>query len=317
MSVVGICGSDTHILAHGKLADKKVDAPLILGHEGAGILFKVGKNVNNLHVGDRVAVEPGVSCNECKYCKVGRHNLCVSLKYCASPPQNGNLTRYFVTSPNACFKLPDHVSLEEGALLQPLSIGVFVCKKAEIKMGSCVAIFGAGPIGLMSLIVAKAMGAGNILQTDLDAGRLQIAKKLGADEILKVTANASEKSLVKQIHDILGQAPDIVIDCTPSDETKRLAILTAVTGGTVQLVGLGSDNIEFPLMNALTRELTIRSIIRVANCYPAALDLVARGLADVKAIVTHKFKITEGHKAFEVSRLRLDNCIKVLIDLEE
>lgn len=315
MVVVGICGSDVHLLVHGKLGNEIINKPLILGHEGAGIIEKVGVNVKTLQPGDRVAVEPGISCNKCKYCKMGRHNLCTAFKYCSCPPHNGNLTKYFVTSPEVCFKLPYHVTLEEGALLQPLSIGVFACKKAEIKMGSIVAIFGSGPIGLMTLMVAKAMGAAQVLVTDLDESRLALAKQLGADKVLKVSSQYSEESLVRIIHAALGEAPDLVIDCAPSDETKRLALLTAANGGRVQLVGLGSDNINMPLMNALMREVDIRSIIRVANCYPTALDLVARGLANVKAIVTHRFDISQGHEAFNVSRLRLDNCVKVLINV--
>jgi len=153
MDSVGICGSDVHYLAHGRIGDFVLTKPMIIGHESAGVVAKLGKKVTTLKVGDRVAIEPGVPCRKCDHCKQGKYNLCPGMVFCATPPYDGNLTRYYKHAADFCFKLPDHVTMEEGALLEPLSVGVHACKRAEVTLGSKVLILGAGPIGLVTLMV--------------------------------------------------------------------------------------------------------------------------------------------------------------------
>lgn len=154
MDSVGICGSDVHYLTHGRIGHFILEKPMIIGHESAGVVAKVGKNVKNLVAGDRVAIEPGKPCLSCDLCKEGKYNLCDDMIFCATPPYDGNLTRYYKHAANFCFKLPDHVTMEEGALLEPLSVGVHACRRAGIGLGSKVLILGAGPIGLVTLIVS-------------------------------------------------------------------------------------------------------------------------------------------------------------------
>ena len=136
--------------------------------------FRCGKNVKHLQVGDRVAIEPGVPCRLCDYCKQGRYNLCLEMKFCATPPYHGNLCRYYAQDADFCFKLPDNVSLEEGALMEPLSVGVHACRRAGVSLGKSVLICGAGPIGLVNLLTAKAMGADEVVITDISEHRLQV-----------------------------------------------------------------------------------------------------------------------------------------------
>jgi len=174
MDSVGICGSDVHYWTHGAIGDFVVKAPMVLGHEAAGIVEKCGKNVKHLQVGDRVAIEPGVPCRLCDYCKQGRYNLCLEMKFCATPPYHGNLCRYYAQDADFCFKLPDNVSLEEGALMEPLSVGVHACRRAGVSLGKSVLICGAGPIGLVNLLTAKAMGADEVVITDISEHRLQV-----------------------------------------------------------------------------------------------------------------------------------------------
>lgn len=155
MDCVGICGSDVHFLVHGRIGPFVCDGPMVIGHEASGVVCKTGKNVKNLKIGDRVAIEPGVPCRICDYCKTGNYNLCPDVKFCACPPNDGNLTRYFAHAADFCFKLPDHVTMEEGALMEPLSVGVHACRRANVQLGSEVLILGAGPIGLVTIIAAK------------------------------------------------------------------------------------------------------------------------------------------------------------------
>nr|CAD7394207.1 unnamed protein product [Timema cristinae] len=313
MDCVGICGSDIHYLVHGKIGKFIVNQPMIMGHESSGVVAKLGKTVTNLKVGDRVAIEPGIPCRVCNFCKEGRYNLCADIFFCSTPPDHGNLSRYYVHAADFCHKLPDNVSMEEGALLEPLSVGVHACRRAGVSLGAKVLITGAGPIGLVSLITAKAMGASTILITDIVQHRLDIAKKLGADIILKVDANDDENEQVKKVHELIGQAPDISIDCSGFQSTMRLAIKSTKSGGVIVIVGMGSAEANIPLTEALVREIDIRGCFRYCNDYPIALAMIASGKVNVKELITHNFKIEETLEAFEVARSGKGNPIKVMI----
>ncbi|KAJ9574600.1 hypothetical protein L9F63_008227 [Diploptera punctata] len=313
MGCVGICGSDVHYLVNGRIGDFIVKAPMIIGHEASGIVKKVGKNVKNLNIGDRVAIEPGVPCRMCEFCKGGRYNLCPDVVFCATPPVHGNLSRYYVHAADFCYKLPDHVSLEEGALLEPLSVGVHACRRGGVGLGSTVLITGAGPIGLVTLITAKAMGAEKILISDLMDHRLGVAKDLGANFVMLSKPGEDEKETVQRVHSILGGAPDITIECSGAEPSIRLAILATKSGGVVMMVGMGAPEVKIPLVNALAREVDIRGLFRYANDYQIALSMVASGAANVKKLVTHNFRIEDVVEAFEVAKTGKGNPIKVMI----
>ncbi|XP_076767191.1 sorbitol dehydrogenase [Xylocopa sonorina] len=313
MGCVGICGSDVHYLVNGRIGDFVVRKPMIMGHEASGVVVKLGKNVKHLKIGDRVAIEPGVSCRMCTFCKEGRYNLCKDVIFCATPPVHGNMRRFYKHAADFCFKLPDHVSLAEGALLEPLSVGVHACKRANIGIGSKVLILGAGPIGLVSLLVAKAMGAPKVVITDLVQSRLDIAKKLGADETFLVTKEVGEEETVRKIHELFGEEPDKTIDASGAQSSIRLAILATKSGGVAVLVGMGAPEVQVPLINALIREVDIRGVFRYANDYADALDLVASRKIDVKPLITHNFKLEEVVEAFNVSKSAQGNVIKVMI----
>ncbi|EZA47058.1 hypothetical protein DMN91_000736 [Ooceraea biroi] len=313
MGCVGICGSDVHYLVNGRIGDFIVKKPMIIGHESSGTVTKLGKNVKNLKVGDRVAIEPGVPCRVCKFCKEGRYNLCKEIVFCATPPVHGSLRRFYKHAADFCFKLPDHVSLEEGALLEPLSVGVHACKRAGIGIDSKVLILGAGPIGLVTLLVAKAMGANKVVITDIIENRLNMAKKLGADATYLVQKDRSEKDVVADIHRIFGDEPNRTIDASGAQASIRLAILATRSGGMVVLVGNSAPEVQIPLINALTREVDIRGIFRYANDYGDALELVASGKVNVKPLITHNYKIEETKQAFETSKTGAGGAIKVMI----
>ncbi|PSN35372.1 Sorbitol dehydrogenase [Blattella germanica] len=263
--------------------------------------------------GDRVAIEPGVPCRFCQFCKEGKYNLCADMVFCATPPVHGNLSRYYVHAADFCYKLPDHVSLEEGALLEPLSVGVHACRRGGVGLGSKILITGAGTIGLVTLITAKAMGAAKVLITDIVDHRLGVAKEMGADFTYLSKPGEDEKEVVKTVHSILGGPPDITIDCTGVDANIRIAILATKSGGVAVIVGMGKSEVSVPLANALAREVDIRGIFRYANDYPIALSMVASGAAKVKQLVTHNFSLEETLKAYEVAKTGEGNPIKVMI----
>jgi len=313
MAAVGICGSDVHYLVRGGIGDFIVKSPMVLGHEAAGVVEKCGRNVKHLKPGDRVAVEPGVPCRYCHFCKTGKYNLCKDIVFCATPPVDGNLCRYYTHAADFCYKLPDHVSLEEGALLEPLSVGVHACRRAGVGLGTTVLVCGAGPIGLVSLIVAKAMGASKVVIVDLVQDRLDVAKELGADYVIKINPDDDTNKVVENIKAQLGDAPDVTIECSGAESSVKLAILATNSGGVVVIVGMGAPTINIPIVNALVREVDVRGIFRYANCYPTALALVASGKANVKRLITHNFKLEETLEAFETSRTGAGGAIKVMI----
>jgi len=313
MSAVGICGSDVHYLVNGRIGDFIVKAPMIIGHEAAGVVAKCGKNVKNLKIGDRVAVEPGVPCRHCEQCKTGKYNLCPDVIFCATPPVHGNLSRYYTHAADYCYKLPDHVSLEEGALLEPLSVGVQACRRAGVTLGSTVLVCGAGPIGLVSLLVARSMGAGKVIVVDLVQGRLDVAKELGADFVIKIDTKADVSVTAAEVEKLLGEKPNITIECSGAESSIKLAINATRSGGCVLLVGLGPPEVKVPLVDAAVREVDIRGVFRYANCYPAALALVASGKVNVKRLITHNYKLEETLEAFETARTGAGGAIKVMI----
>ncbi|KAG8335549.1 hypothetical protein J6590_064830 [Homalodisca vitripennis] len=263
--------------------------------------------------GDRVAVEPGVPCRLCRYCKEGRYNLCYDMVFCATPPVDGNLSRYYTHAADFCFKLPDHVSLEEAALLEPLSVGVHACKRAGVTLGSTVLITGAGPIGLVTLLTAKAMGASHCIVTDLVEYRLGVAKELGADFTLQVKADADEKETTKSIVKLLGGPPQITVDCTGVQASLRLAMEATANGGVIVIVGMGSSEVKVPLTPLAAREVDIRGVFRYCNDYPLALAMVASGKVNVKRLITHNFNIEQTVEAFETAKSGTGNPIKVMI----
>ncbi|XP_076465597.1 sorbitol dehydrogenase-like [Babylonia areolata] len=301
MQQVGICGSDVHYWTHGEIGDFVVQQPMVLGHEASGVVSKLGQGVTALKVGDRVAVEPGVPCRRCTYCKSGRYNLCLDMKFCATPPYDGNLARYYIHDADFCFKLPDHVTFEEGALLEPLSVGVHACNRGNVGLGSKVLICGAGPIGIVNLLVAKARGASKVVITDLDEKRLEFARQMGADHVIPVKSK-DPKVTVTQVEEVLGEGADITIECSGAPPSIRTAIYATKSGGCVVLVGLGPDLIELPVVNASVREVDIRGIFRYVNCYPTALAMVASGKVNVKPLVTHRFSLEQSLEAFEAAK---------------
>ncbi|CAI2353736.1 unnamed protein product [Caenorhabditis sp. 36 PRJEB53466] len=308
---VGICGSDVHYWTHGSIGPFIVKEPMIVGHETSGTVAEVGSAVTHLKVGDRVAMEPGLPCKLCEHCKTGRYNLCPEMRFFATPPIHGTLARFVAHDADFCFKLPDNVSFEEGALLEPLSVAIHACRRGNVQMGQRILVLGAGPIGVLNMLTAKAVGAGRVVITDLDEGRLALAKKLGADATINVRGKSLETVRAEIISALGDQQPHVSIECTGAQPSIETAITTTRSGGVIVLVGLGSDRVEIPIIESATREVDLRGIFRYVNCYPTALELIASAKLDLSGLTRAHYKLEEVHEAFK--RSQKADVIKVFI----
>ncbi|XP_064222078.1 sorbitol dehydrogenase isoform X3 [Aotus nancymaae] len=280
MHSVGICGSDVHYWQHGRIGDFIVKKPMVLGHEASGRVVKVGSLVKHLKPGDRVAIEPGAPRETDEFCKIGRYNLSPTIFFCATPPDDGNLCRFYKHNAAFCYKLPDNVTFEEGALIEPLSVGIHACRRGGVALGNKVLVCGAGssdstasaswvagttgPIGLVTLLVAKAMGASQVVVTDLSSPRLSKAKEIGADLVLQISKE-SPQEIASKVEGLLGCKPEVTIECTGAEASIQAGIYATRSGGTLVLVGLGSEMTTVPLVHAATREVDIKGVFRYSN----------------------------------------------------
>lgn len=317
MKAVGICGSDVHYLKYMRCADFVVKEPMVIGHECAGVIEEIGSEVKNLAAGDRVALEPGISCAHCNICKDGRYNLCPDMKFFATPPVHGSLANQVVHPAELCFKLPDNVSLEEGAMCEPLSVGIHACRRANVGPETNVLIMGAGPIGLVTMLSARAFGAPRIVIVDVGDHRLSVAKELGADQVVKVSTSVQDlDSEVVQIQKAMGAEVDVTFDCAGFSKTMSTALNATRAGGKVCLVGMGHNEMTVPLTPAAAREVDIVGIFRYKNTWPLCLEFLRSGKIDVKPLITHRFGFSQEEvvEAFETSACG-GSAIKVMFNL--
>lgn len=311
MEYCGVCGSDVHFYREGKVGDTPAPADFILGHEVAGTIVKTGKNVTCLIPGDRVALEPGYTCGKCEFCKTGRYNLCPDVHFFAAPPVAGALMEYVVHPADMCFKLPSNVSTEEGALVEPLAVGMHAAAQANVTLGSSVLILGGGCIGLVTLLAAKARGASQIVVVDLYEKRLNMAKELGASAVI----NARDEDVAERVNDLFGRlGADIVFETAGSVPTIQETPFFVKPGGTICLVGMAAESmVNYNFNQIMMKEVTIKSVFRYRNLYPAAIAAIASGSIDVKQIVTHRFLFEEADLAFRTAVEHAQDEIKEVI----
>ncbi|ESO87240.1 hypothetical protein LOTGIDRAFT_205809 [Lottia gigantea] len=301
MQKMGICGSDVKFWQKGAIGHFVVTGPMLLGHECSGVISKLGEGVTNLKVGDRVAIEPGIPCRKCEWCKSGRYNICPDVFFLATAPDSGALARYHVHAADFCFKLPDNVSFEEGALVEPLSVGLHACQRAGVSLGSKVLVCGAGPIGLSTMLSAKAMGAAVVCLTDIDEKRLEFAKEMGADVTVKIESK-DVLEVVGKVKAALGGMPDQSVECSGAEFSVNLGIQATKPGGAFAVVGHGPDPVAIPITAAIAREIEIRGSFRYMNTWPTAIAMISSGKINIKPMISHRFKLEETLQAFETAK---------------
>ncbi|MFE4668700.1 NAD(P)-dependent alcohol dehydrogenase [Streptomyces sp. NPDC056716] len=292
VAAVGVCGSDLHHYREGRIGDFVVDAPLILGHEVSGRIVAVGADVDAARVGERVAIEPQRPCRVCRQCKAGRYNLCPDMEFYATPPVDGAFCEYVTIQADFAHRVPDSVSDEAAALLEPLSVGIWAARKARVVPGSRVLIAGAGPIGVICAQAAKAFGAAEVIISDPVADRRALAERFGATRTLDPAQESVRDLAVDAFIDASGATPAVIS-----------GIEAVRGGGVVVLVGMGADEIAMPIGVIQSRELIITGVFRYTDTWPLAAQLVASGQVDLDSLVTARFPLEETEKALGTGRL--------------
>ena len=308
MKSVGVCGSDIHYYENGRIGDFVVREPLILGHECAGEVVEAGPEVIALQPGDRVAIEPGVPCRHCKHCLSGRYNLCTDVVFLATPPVDGAFCEYVTSPDDFAYKLPDNVSTEAGATIEPLSVGMHAVNLTGVGAGEAVLVLGAGPIGLLAVAAAAAAGAGHITAVDLLPNRLEAAGLMGASR----TVNANEEDVAEA----LRNSADVVLECIGLEQTMAQAIEAAKPGGRIAWIGLAADACNLPFGKAQAKELMITGVFRYANVYQRAVNLLAAGKIDTEAVVTHRFQFPAVAEAMEFATHNRDVALKTIVNFD-
>jgi L-iditol 2-dehydrogenase len=310
VKAAGICGSDIHTYK-GLHPFRK--PPVIIGHEVAGEIVKVGEAVKKFKVGDRVTVEPQTGCGSCEYCLTGKINYCEHRGAPGVRGWYGTMAEYFVAPENCVFKLPDNIDMFQGVLIEPLAVGVHAVRKADVQLGEKVAILGAGPIGLLTLACVKAAGATTILVTDVMDYCLESARKLGATHTLNIT---DRPNWVDEIKGQIGSFDKVLVAVgVPGIINQALGLLRK--GGRVVTIAMFHDDQSFDIANLQGSEKEIVGCMTYTREDTlAAIELIANGYVDTNVIITHKLPYTQAAEGFRMVDKKEDSSIKVLITFE-
>ena len=310
---VGICGSDVHYFLEGRIGDQIVKDKIIVGHEASGEVVEVGKDVKKLKKGDKVAIEPGISCGKCEFCIKGKPNICPNVKFLGTPPINGAFKEYIVMPEENLIKIPDGLGYEEGVLAEPLAIGIYAVRLSQLKIGDDVAILGAGPIGLSILFSARESGANKIFVSDLIDERLKFSKRIGAD----FTINAKKEDITEIVKKFTNnRGVDISFEAAGKKETFRQVIHTSRIGGKSVLVGIPSeDTVEFEAHIMRRKELELINVRRSAFCTEIALNLLENTNLPFKEIITHRYPFEKIEDALNLVSEYRDGVIKCVVNL--
>lgn len=310
---VGVCGSDVHYYAEGRIGNQIVQFPATLGHECSGTVVEVGEAVQRLKPGARVAVEPAFSCGQCDQCRAGRENTCRKIQFMGCPGQAlGAVADYHILPAENCLPIPDCMTLDQAALIEPLAIGVYAAKMADVFPAARIAVFGSGPIGLSVALCAKVGTPCTIYATDLLDERLAVARQCGADW----TGNPRRQDVVAEIARLEPQGLDMAFECSGDPACIAQAINLLAPGGVLFLIGIPPTvEVSFDAHRMRTKELTFRAVRRQKGCTAAAIRLVGDGFIDTSPLVTHRFPLEKIRDAFELVAGYGDGVIKAMIDL--
>lgn len=305
---VGVCGSDIHFFEHGRIGLSVVEPPHVLGHEAAGVVVAHGSGTSGPPIGSRVALEPSLPCGRCRLCREGRYNLCPDMRYFSDPPTDGAFMRYVTIHEDFAFLVPDNVSDDAAALIEPVSVVLWAARCTNLKAGDHILVTGAGPIGLLMVQVARALGATKVVVSDVNSSRLDRAEQVGASRIVDVSETPLHEA---------GVEVDAFIECSGHPAALSDGIKCVRAGGVATVVGMGPhEDATIPLAIMQAREIRLQPTFRFANTYPAAIDLVASGAVAPEAIITGHFGLKEIEQALWASR-RDPTSIKSIVRVQQ
>jgi len=312
LAYVGICGSDIRYYEDSRVGAQVVTYPYRIGHECSATVAQVGKAVKNVRVGDKVVVEPAVSCHKCDQCKMGRENTCRNLKFLGTPGQfDGCLCEYMVMPEESCLVIDDKLTLVQAAMCEPFTIGVYAAKQGQGPCSDKIAILGSGPIGLSCMTAARIKGAKKIYMTDKINSRLAVAKRHGADW----AGNPDQSDIVKQINELQPGGVDVVYECAGQQSTIDEGIEILRPGGKIVLVGIPrEERVSFSIDKIRRKEITIVNIRRQNRSTEDAIKLLAEKKANIDFMVTHRFNFEDSIKAFDIVAGYKDGVIKAMIE---
>ncbi|CUM51797.1 D-xylulose reductase [Debaryomyces fabryi] len=321
----GICGSDIHYYTHGAIGNFVLKSPMVLGHESSGVVSAVGKGVTSLKVGDKVAIEPGVPSRLSDEYKSGHYNLCPHMVFAATPnPEDGGvnppgtLCKYYKSPEDFLVKLPDHVSLELGALVEPLTVGVHAAKLGSIKFGDAVVVFGAGPVGLLAAAVATKFGATKVMVVDIFDSKLEMAKEIGVATHTFNPKSGSNKDLIAAFD---NTEPSVVMECSGAEPCIKSSVDILRVGGRHIQIGNCAKPVSFPMTEFITKELTLFGSFRYGfNDYKTSVAILdenyrngkENAAIDFESLITHRFKFDEAIDAYDLVKGGND-CVKCII----
>lgn len=311
---VGICGSDVHYYTHGRIGPFVVESPMVLGHEASGIVTEVGDQVANLKVGDRVCMEPGIPDPNSQATRLGLYNLDPKVRFWATPPIHGVLRPTVVHPADFTFKLPDNVSFAEGAMVEPLAVGMHAATKAQIAPGDVAVVIGAGPIGMVTALSALAGGCSRIILADTQQPKLDLGASLGPVRPVNV-AKQDLAAVVAESTD--GWGADIVFECSGSERAAASVFPLIRPGGRVIFVGMPLAPIAYDVVAAQIKEARVEHVFRYAHVYPRALALMGSGKIDVKPLITDTFAFSDSIAAFDFAVAMPPTSVKAQIALPQ
>jgi L-iditol 2-dehydrogenase len=299
VKAVGLCGSDLHWFSQAGIGDARLERPLVLGHEFSAVT----------EAGQRVAVDPAIPCEECEFCRAGHPNLCPTVRFAGHGAVDGALREWIAWPTRLLYPLPAALSDSDGAMLEPLGVALHAVDLGKLRPGMTVGVFGCGPIGLLALQMARLAGAAEIYATDLYPHRLEAARSMGATAVFQAGGEEAAQILAAT----QGRGVDVAFEAAGENPAVEAAVNTAKPCGRVVLIGIPSDDrVSFSASIARRKGLTIAMVRRMKLTYPRAIDLVAKGLVDVRSVVTHTFPLSAFSQAFEVAVKR--EGIKIILE---
>jgi L-iditol 2-dehydrogenase len=314
IKTVGVCGSDMHYYTTGKIGTQVVQFPFVIGHEAAGIVEKTGTSVTRVRRGQRVALDPAVSCGQCDQCRAGREHTCRTLRFMGAPKQmDGCMCEFVVLPEENCFPIPDSMSFEQATIAEPLAIGVYSVEKTPAPPTASIGILGAGPIGMSVFHVVRTRSTGNVYVTDRIDERLLHARSLKP----RWTGNPNREDVVKSILTFEPLQLDVVFECSGDREAYEHAVEILKPGGVLSLVGIPEeDEIRLPIHELRRKEITIINIRRQVHCTQKALDLLGSKTIQMDSLITHRFPLEQTSRAFDLVASYRDGIMKAMVSID-